>query len=56
MQKLLTRVQAANSLLCVGLDPTGDDATAARRLREVIAETATLCGRFQTQPGFLSEP
>ena len=37
MQKLLSRIQNANSLLCVGLDPTGDDVTAAQRLREVIA-------------------
>ncbi|GAA3969088.1 orotidine-5'-phosphate decarboxylase [Hymenobacter antarcticus] len=52
MQKLLTRVQTANSLLCVGLDPTGDDATVARRLREVIAETAPFAAAFKPNLAF----
>ena len=52
MQKLLTRVQTANSLLCVGLDPTGDDATVARRLREVIAETAPYAAAFKPNLAF----
>ena len=47
MQKLIARVQAANSLLCIGLDPTGDDTTVARRLREVIAETAAYAAAFK---------
>ncbi len=52
MQKLLTRVQTANSLLCVGLDPTGDDAAATRRLREVIAETAAYAAAFKPNLAF----
>ena len=52
MQKLLTRVQTANSLLCVGLDPTGDDAYVARRLREVIAETAGFAAAFKPNLAF----
>ena len=52
MQKLLNRVQTANSLLCVGLDPTGDDATAAQRLREVIAETAAYAAAFKPNLAF----
>ena len=52
MQKLLTRVQTANSLLCVGLDPTGDDATVARRLHEVIIETAPYAAAFKPNLAF----
>ena len=52
MQKLLTRVQTANSLLCVGLDPTGDDATVAQRLREVVAETAAYAAAFKPNLAF----
>ena len=52
MQKLLTRIQATNSLLCVGLDPVGDDATAARRLREVVAETAARAAAFKPNLAF----
>lgn len=52
MQKLLTRVQTANSLLCVGLDPTGDDATAAWRLREVVAETSAYAAAFKPNLAF----
>lgn len=52
MQKLISRVQAANSLLCVGLDPTGDDATVARRLREVIAEAAPYAAAFKPNLAF----
>ena len=52
MQKLLIRVQTANSLLCVGLDPTGDDASAAQRLREVIAETAAYAAAFKPNLAF----
>jgi len=52
MQKLLSRVQAANSLLCVGLDPTGDDASAARRLRAVVAETSPYAAAFKPNLAF----
>ena len=52
MQKLLTRVQTVNSLLCVGLDPVGDDATVARRLHEVIAETAPYAAAFKPNLAF----
>ena len=52
MLKLLTRVQTANSLLCVGLDPTGDDATAARRLRDVVAETSAYAAAFKPNLAF----
>ena len=52
MQKLITRIQAANSLLCVGLDPVGDDDTAARRLREVVAETAAYAAAFKPNLAF----
>lgn len=52
MQKLLTRIQTTNSLLCVGLDPTGDDATAAQRLREVVAETAAYAAAFKPNLAF----
>ena len=52
MQKLINRIQAANSLLCVGLDPVGDDATAARRLREVVAETAPYAAAYKPNLAF----
>ena len=52
MQKLLTRIQNANSLLCVGLDPTGDDVFAARRLNEIIAETAAYAAAFKPNLAF----
>ena len=52
MQKLLTRVQTANSLLCVGLDPTGDDAAATQRLQEVIAETGAYAAAFKPNLAF----
>jgi orotidine-5'-phosphate decarboxylase len=52
MQKLITRIQTANSLLCVGLDPSGDDASAARRLREVVAQTAAYAAAFKPNLAF----
>ncbi len=52
MQKLLARVQTANSLLCVGLDPVGDDAAVAQRLREVVAETAAYAAAFKPNLAF----
>lgn len=52
MQKLISRVQTANSLLCVGLDPVGDDATVARRLREVVVETAAFAAAFKPNLAF----
>ena len=52
MQKLITRVQTANSLLCVGLDPTGDDAAVARRIQEIVAETAAYAAAFKPNLAF----
>jgi orotidine-5'-phosphate decarboxylase len=53
MQKLLTRIQASGSLLCVGLDPIGDDeAAVAHRLRDVIAETAPYTAAFKPNLAF----
>ncbi|MBC6606102.1 orotidine-5'-phosphate decarboxylase [Hymenobacter sp. BT188] len=52
MNKLTTRVQQANSLLCVGLDPTGDDAFVAARLREVIVQTAEFAAAFKPNLAF----
>ncbi len=52
MQKLLDRVQAIDSLLCVGLDPVGDDAAVAQRLREVIAQTAPYAAAFKPNLAF----
>ena len=52
MQKLLTRVQSVNSLLCVGLDPIGDDVAAGRRLAEIIAETAAYAAAFKPNLAF----
>jgi len=52
MQKLLTRVQTTNSLLCVGLDPVGDDATVAQRLMEVVAATAPYAAAFKPNLAF----
>ena len=52
MQKLITRVQTVNSLLCVGLDPTGDDAAVAQRIHEVITETAAYAAAFKPNLAF----
>ncbi|MDB5233714.1 MAG: hypothetical protein JWR44_707 [Hymenobacter sp.] len=52
MQKLITRVQTVNSLLCVGLDPTGDDAIVARRIQEIITETAAYASAFKPNLAF----
>ena len=52
MQKLVSRVQEANSLLCVGLDPTGDDAQVSRRLAEVIDQTAEYAAAFKPNLAF----
>ena len=52
LTKLLARVQTANSLLCVGLDPVGDDAAVAQRLREVVAETAAYAAAFKPNLAF----
>jgi orotidine-5'-phosphate decarboxylase len=52
MQKLLTRVQTVNSLLCVGLDPTGDDAAVAQRIQEIITETAAYAAAFKPNLAF----
>ena len=52
MQKLLARVATANSLLCVGLDPTGSDEDVTRRLPQVIAETAPFAAAFKPNLAF----
>ena len=53
LQKLFTRTETANTLLCVGLDPVGhDDAAVARRLREVIAQTAPFAAAFKPNLAF----
>ncbi|MBT9393211.1 orotidine-5'-phosphate decarboxylase [Hymenobacter sp. NST-14] len=52
MQKLIQRVQTANSLLCVGLDPVGDDAQVARRLAEVIDQTHRYAAAFKPNLAF----
>ncbi|GAB3232531.1 orotidine-5'-phosphate decarboxylase [Hymenobacter seoulensis] len=52
MEKLLHRVQAANSLLCVGLDPVGDDAQVARRLAQVIDQTSEYAAAFKPNLAF----
>jgi len=52
MEKLTQRVQHANTLLCVGLDPTGDDAQVARRLAEVIDQTSAYAAAFKPNLAF----
>jgi len=52
MEKLTHRVQYANSLLCVGLDPTGDNAQVARRLAEVIDQTSDYAAAFKPNLAF----
>ena len=52
MQKLLSRIETANSLLCVGLDPVGDDQAVAQRLREVVAETSAYAAAFKPNLAF----
>ncbi|WP_151086548.1 orotidine-5'-phosphate decarboxylase [Hymenobacter baengnokdamensis] len=52
MQKLLTRVAQANTLLCVGLDPTGSDEDVTRRLPQVVAETAPYAAAFKPNLAF----
>ena len=52
MDKILTRIQTANSLLCVGLDPTGDDAQVARRLAEVVEQTSASAAAFKPNLAF----
>ena len=52
MEKLNQRVQHVGSLLCVGLDPTGDDAPVARRLAEVIDQTSAYAAAFKPNLAF----
>jgi orotidine 5'-phosphate decarboxylase subfamily 2 len=52
MEKLNHRVQHANSLLCVGLDPVGDDAQVMRRLAEVIDQTSEYAAAFKPNLAF----
>ncbi|MVN76327.1 orotidine-5'-phosphate decarboxylase [Hymenobacter sp. HMF4947] len=57
MQKLLARVAQANTLLCVGLDPTGSDEDVTRRLPQVITQTAPYAAAFKPNLAFfLSRP
>ncbi|UOG74594.1 orotidine-5'-phosphate decarboxylase [Hymenobacter tibetensis] len=57
MNKLTARVQQVNSLLCVGLDPVGDDAQVESRLAEVIEQTAKYAAAFKPNLAFfLSRP
>ncbi|MBC6611032.1 orotidine-5'-phosphate decarboxylase [Hymenobacter sp. BT507] len=52
MNKLLSRVQRADSLLCVGLDPIGDDTQVGHRLHEVIDQTADYAAAFKPNLAF----
>ena len=53
MELLNQRVATANSLLCVGLDPTGADETAVLgRLRDVINQTAPFAAAFKPNLAF----
>ncbi|SNR53987.1 MULTISPECIES: orotidine-5'-phosphate decarboxylase [Hymenobacter] len=52
MEKLTQRVQYANSLLCVGLDPVGDDAQVAHRLAKVIDQTSEYAAAFKPNLAF----
>lgn len=53
MELLNQRVAAANSLLCVGLDPTGpDDAAVTKRLCEVISQTAPFAAAYKPNLAF----
>lgn len=52
MQKLIERTATAHSLLCVGLDPVGDDAQVARRLAEVIDQTSAYAAAFKPNLAF----
>ncbi|QIX61812.1 orotidine-5'-phosphate decarboxylase [Hymenobacter lutimineralis] len=52
MQKLIQRTETANTLLCVGLDPVGDDAQVARRLAEVIDQTSEYAAAFKPNLAF----
>lgn len=57
MNKLTIRVQLANTLLCVGLDPIGDNAQVEQRLAEVIDQTAHYAAAFKPNLAFfLSRP
>lgn len=57
MNKLEKRVQQTGSLLCVGLDPTGDDNFARQRLRDVVVQTAPYAAAFKPNLAFfLSRP
>jgi len=52
MNKLLSRVQRINSLVCVGLDPIGEDAQVGQRLAEVIDQTAAYAAAFKPNLAF----
>lgn len=50
MEQLTRRAQTANSLLCVGLDPVGDNVEA--RLQQVVEETAEYAAGFKPNLAF----
>ncbi|QNE41005.1 orotidine-5'-phosphate decarboxylase [Hymenobacter sp. NBH84] len=52
MNKLLSRIQRVDSLLCVGLDPIGEDAQVVGRLAEVIDQTAAYAAAFKPNLAF----
>ncbi|MBC6991107.1 orotidine-5'-phosphate decarboxylase [Hymenobacter sp. BT491] len=52
MEKLTQRVSKSHSLLCIGLDPTGDDQSVAARLREVVAQTAEYAAAYKPNLAF----
>jgi orotidine-5'-phosphate decarboxylase len=57
MEKLIQRVQQADSLVCVGLDPTGADDQVLARLHKVIDQTAPYAAAFKPNLAFfLSRP
>ncbi|GAB2963419.1 orotidine-5'-phosphate decarboxylase [Hymenobacter coalescens] len=50
MEQLTHRAQTANSLLCVGLDPVGDDVEG--RLQQVVEQTAEYAAGFKPNLAF----
>ncbi|RYU78081.1 orotidine-5'-phosphate decarboxylase [Hymenobacter persicinus] len=52
MEKLTQRTAHTHTLLCVGLDPIGDDAQVTRRLAEVIDQTSEYAAAFKTNLAF----
>ncbi len=52
MEKLTRRVRAAQTLLCIGLDPVGPDDTVALKLRTIIAQTADYAAAYKPNLAF----